>query len=333
MRRLIALAVVAAVASACGGEQPEGGAALPVPGRAVFTQGTDLWLREEDGTERLLIEAPAEHQLMQPAFSPDGRRIAYISFRLSAAAGAEIGSDLMIWDEAGGSRAVGADEAEARYTWDPRWMPDGERVWATRQRAGGASSVELIEAGTGEVLMRVEDAAGADASADGGRIAFTSSPGGADAALAVLDLGTGERMMIGSAADWGLSGPRAARWTADGERIVFAASALAETASAVPMGTAAWNGAEDIWAVAADGGGPTAVALVGEDQPAFAVSSDGAHVLVLGAYGLYLARLPGAREEADAPYAIAPGEFHGTFDWRGAVTAEEWEAIREAAAP
>lgn len=333
MRRLIALAVVAAAAAACGGGQPEGGGALPVPGRAVFTQGTDLWLREEDGTERMLIEAPAEQQLMQPAFSPDGRRIAYIAFRLSASEGAEIGSDLMIWDEAGGSRAIAAQDGEARYTWDPRWMPDGERVWATRQRTGGASSAELIATGTGEVLMRVDDAAGADVSADGERIAFTSSPGGADASLAVLELETGARAAVGSAAEWGLSGPRAPRWTPDGGRIVFAAGALAETASAAPMGTAAWNGAEDIWAVAADGSGLRAVALVGEDQPAFAVSSDGGHVLVRGAYGLYLARLPEVGEGADAPYAIAPGEFHGTFDWLGAVTAEEWAAIRESAAP
>lgn len=333
MRWLMALAWAAAAAlAACGGAEPEEGGALPVPGRAVFTQGRDLWMRERDGTERLLIEAPAEHQLMQPAFSPDGRRIAYISFQLSASDATAIGSDLMTWDEEGGPRAVAVHDAESPYAWNPRWMPDGERVWVTRQRVGAAPAVELVDAETGGVLMSVEDAAGADASADGERIVFASSPEGADPALAVVELATGARAEIGSASDWRLSGVRAPRWTPDG-RIVFAAGAFAETASALPAGAAARNGAEDVWIAEADGSGLRAAALVGEDQPAFAVSSDGAHLLVRGAYGLYLARLPSAGAEADPPYAIAPGEFHGTFDWRGEVSEEEWEAIRESAAP
>ena len=85
------------------------------------------------------------------------------------------------------------------------------------------------------------------------------------------------------------------------------------------------NGPEDLWVVDLETRELLQIAAIGEDQPDFAMSDDGGHVLVMGAFGIYLV----TTDATDPPYAIAPGEFHGGIDWVGGVDDEEWAAIRE----
>ena len=47
-------------------------------------------------------------------------------------------------------------------------------------------------------------------------------------------------------------------------------------------------------------------------------------MLILGAFGIYLVADP----PTDPPFAIAPGEFHGSLDWIGSVSEAEWAEIR-----
>ena len=317
----------AALFAACGNGDSES-ARLPVPGRAVFTVGVDLWLRE-DGEEQLLIAAEPGRQLMQPAFSPDGERIAYVEFRLTVEDALEIGSALLIREPDGETRRL-TEPAGATYYWNPRWMPDGDSILVGREAAGEEPRVEQRDAESGAVLSTIPGARDADPHPVGSPIAYTTGPLSERPELALFEPAIAAHLSLDPDGEWDAYSPRAPRWMPGGLQIIFAAGTPAESVSSA-AGSA--NGVEDIWIVDADGSDPRPIALVGEDQPAFSISDDARHILIRGAFGLYLARVPRPGEPIDPPFAIAPGEFHGTFDWRGAVSDEQWEAIREAAAP
>ena len=108
----------------------------------------------------------------------------------------------------------------------------------------------------------------------------------------------------------------------DADAVVFSAGQFLPQVSVSAMGL---NGPEDLWLVDLETRELLQIAAIGEDQPDFAISDDGGHVLVMGAFGMYLV----TTDATDPPYAIAPGEFHGGIDWVGVVDDEEWAAIRE----
>jgi TolB protein len=103
------------------------GAALP--GRLLFVQGGNLWIWQGDAGRQLTASGDA----FQPAWSPDGQRIAYIQRGVSY-------SDLLVLPVAGGEpvrlTADGPDSAAYSYeriyvsTWAfyPAWSPDGATI-------------------------------------------------------------------------------------------------------------------------------------------------------------------------------------------------------------
>lgn len=95
--------------------------AVSAGGAVAFLAGTgrqsDLWLRTPEGEERKLTDAPGAERW--PAFSPDGRRLAYASATAD-------GRSLRVLDldaEGGGSRVL----LSGRYG-RPAWSGDGEWV-------------------------------------------------------------------------------------------------------------------------------------------------------------------------------------------------------------
>ena len=92
---MLAAAALALMLAACGDGSADIERRIPAPGTFVYTQGVDLWIQDEQGA-RLLIAAGQDQQLLQPAISPDGRRVAYIVFQLTQAEGATIGTDLAV---------------------------------------------------------------------------------------------------------------------------------------------------------------------------------------------------------------------------------------------
>ena len=315
-----AAALLAFALTACGGAD-EIERRIPAPGTFVFTQGVDLWLQDEDGA-RLLIAAGQDQQLLQPAISPDGTQVAYIVFQLTQAEGATIGTDLAIADLDDPKQEVLVQHTrQAEFIWTPRWTPDGEALIFTHEPGELQIRIVRLDLARRSIEVLREDARDADISPDGSRLVFVNAPYSGDPHLVVRDLTDGAEIALDPEREWQPRPFRIPRFSADGEAIVFSAGQFLPQVSANALGL---NGPEDIWSYDLTTGVLTQLAAIGEDQPDFALSDDGRHVLILGAFGIYLVADP----PTDPPFAIAPGEFHGSLDWVGSVSEAEWAEIR-----
>lgn len=323
MRTVIALAAVtlAVLLAACGGANEPAERRIPAPGTIVFTSGLDLWIQDEHGA-RLLIAAEQDQQLLQPAISPDGTQVAYIVFQLTQAEGTTIGTDLAVASLDDPKQVILVQHArQAEFVWTPRWTPDGKSLIFTHEPGELMIRVVRLDLERREVEILREDARDADISPDGTRIVFVNEPYGGDPHLVVRDLASGAEMVLDPERTWEPRPFRIPRFAADGDSVLFSAGQFLPQASAAARGL---NGPEDIWSYNLTTGALIQLAAIGEDQPDFALSDDGRHVLILGAFGVYLVADP----PSDPPFAIAPGEFHGSLDWIGSVTESEWEEIR-----
>lgn len=144
----------------------------------VFDILGDLYTLPVDGGEATRITQGAAFD-MQPRFSPDGKRIGFISDRDG---GNQVWS---IAADGSNSRAV-TNDANATFS-SPEWMPDGVRIVASRhddRQANTAFDLYLLglDGGPGiKLIGREKDALGAAVSPDGRWIYFnrTSGEGGA----------------------------------------------------------------------------------------------------------------------------------------------------------
>lgn len=309
--------------AACGGDgDGDIERRIPVPGLLVFTLGIDLWIQDEDGA-RLWLAAKQDQQLLMPAISPDGKRVAFVVFQLTQAEGTSVGSDLAVAD-LDDPRPVFLfkHEQQGEFAWSPRWMPDGESLLFTYQQSRVGVRIERVDIENGAVTVVREDAHDVDISDDGSRLVFVNTPFNGDPHLVVLSLEDGTETVLDPNREWEPRPVRIPRFSSDGRSVVFSAGQFLPQVSSVALGL---NGPEDIWSVDLVSGELTQLAAIGEDQPDFVISADGRHVLIMGAFGLYLVETP----PRDPPYAIAPGEFHGSLDWIGSVSEAEWQEIRE----
>ena len=320
---LLSLLPLATLFIACGGgservvEQR-----IPAPGTFVYTQGVDLWIQDEDGA-RLLMAAGQDQQLLHPAISPDGVRVAYVVFQLTQAEGSTIGTDLAIADLSNPEQQIVVEHTkQAEFIWNPRWSPDGGSLIFTHEPGELLIRIARLDLQRGVVDILREDARDADVSADGSQIVFVSAPYSGDPHLVVRDLVDGSELVLDSEREWQPRPYRIPRFVPDANAVVFSAGQFLPQVSVSALGL---NGPEDLWVVDLENRELLQIAAIGEDQPDFAMSDDGGHVLVMGAFGIYLV----TTDATDPPYAIALGEFHGGIDWVGSVDDEEWAAIRE----
>jgi Tol biopolymer transport system component len=324
MGRIAVLPIVllAWVLFACGEGTVEVGRRIPAPGIFVFTQGVDLWIQDEDGA-RLLIAAEQDQQLLQPSISPDGTRVAYVVFQLTQAEGATIGTDLAIAELSNPTQVILVQHArQAEFVWTPRWSPDGESLIFTHEPGNLVIRIARFDLRDREVEILREDARDADLSPDGTRLVFVNAPYSGDPHLVVRDLSDGGERVLDPDRQWQPRPFRIPQFSADGAAIIFSGGEFLPQVSGTARGL---NGPEDIWRYDLASGDLIQLAAIGEDQPDFALSDDGSHVLILGTFGIYLVADP----PRDPPFAIAPGEFHGNLDWIGSVSEAEWAEISE----
>lgn len=196
--------------------------AAPTPngqGGYMFSGGSDIYVMNTDGTHLVQLtqslEAAASRD--EPAWSPDGARIAYRSNE---------GGDLDVWImNADGTNAHTLTEA-GTYNGEPVWSPDGTKIAFDSDQGRPDRSIGLniwVMNADGSDPIRLTDTDAGDIvtswSPDGTRIAFQRSVNHSDYAWDVWVMnadGTGQHQLT----DWvGRDG--GARWSPDGTQLMF----------------------------------------------------------------------------------------------------------------
>jgi TolB protein len=137
------------------------------PGKQTFR----LVVTDADGENaRILIESP--EPIMSPAWSPDGRKLAYVSFEKDK-------SEIYVQTLRSGARRRVSSRAGVNGA--PAWSPDGRQLALTLSKADGNLDIYTLDLSS-QVLRRLTERSSIDTepawSADGQSVFFTSDRAG-----------------------------------------------------------------------------------------------------------------------------------------------------------
>ena len=186
---LIATAALATVLLLLATPSRPAGAAFPGEnGKIVFVRGADnnseIYVMDGDGSGQTRLTNNLANDTL-PAFSSDGRHVAFTSRRDSV--GSQVNDEIYVMDAADGDGDGNGDNL-TRITnslvneFQPAFSPDGERIAFTSNRTGNNEVYVMNADGTNQI--RLTNNAARDArpafAPDGERIAFTSNRTGND---------------------------------------------------------------------------------------------------------------------------------------------------------
>jgi hypothetical protein len=293
--------------SQAGTSAPEQSALLSVGGEVsvdeqpltrgfAFVRDRNLWLRSTDLMRDRAVtfyEYPALASM--PAWSPDGRWIAYILDPGTAGSTTEL---WLIRPDGTGARRVASANSSRPISY-PQFAPDGTLlVCQARSLVGG--DVELgwtwdlhrVDTATGKLTLLQSSTTMPAVSWVDGRVVFirdtATSDGALEQSLVVSDLdGSHERTIVGPGLMNGLSAPA---WSPNGTKVVFASVGLANPSGFGKAGLAAplmHGGVWDLWVVPASGGTPTLMSAVQEDLPFPQWPLDGSRIYFISPTGFW----------------------------------------------
>ena len=155
----------------------------------TFYSYEDIYVRDRrSGEVRQLTDGL---RAQDPAVSPDGRQVAFVTNELGTM------SLALIPFEGGNHRVlIAGKDGDQLYT--PRWSPDGRYIVYSRWRLGGDRDIYLVEVATGKTRRLTADRAlDTDPmfSPDGERIYFSSNRTGI-VNIYCLELGTGKLWQV-----------------------------------------------------------------------------------------------------------------------------------------
>jgi len=315
-------------------------AAAAVPGRIVTVRAGALVVIDA-GRTMTIVPPPAGGEVKTPAWSPDGRSIAYAQTSRSAAprAGRPSPDELPTTDllvaaaDGSGARVAVRHDGPGGQVDGPVWTPDGRALVYSYYRAAydgdqfvaDTLEVRRSDLGTGATTTLVQNASSPTLSGDGRQLAYLRDDSAVGQSVVVAPFGeAAERTLVRPADFAQLQGPAL---SPDGAIVAFAAArvptagsigrdtlALAPRDLARSLLAAAPASAHgfpwEIWLVPAAGGAARQVTSIGEDSPFVRWSPDGARLLVAGGGGLYLVDL----RAGTTSFVDASGS-HGGVDW------------------
>ena len=175
--------------------------------KIAFTSTRDgneeIYVMDADGRNQVrLTDNPAEDY--DPAWSPDGRKIAFVSNR-------DRGVDrIYVMDSDGRNLMLLTKESGGT---GPSWSPDGLRIVFSRNKGGRHICVMDADGGNQNLLTHVGFNTLPAWSPDGKRIAFVSH----NNSIIVMDEdGTNQERLVGEDLPWGYPS-----WSPDGLRIAY----------------------------------------------------------------------------------------------------------------
>jgi Tol biopolymer transport system component len=224
---------------------------VPAIGQLAFVRNGQIFLVNSDGSGLMQLTDTPGASNIDPAWSPDGQRLAFASNR---AGGAD-------WDiyvmSADGSNIV--RRTSGGYNADPAWSPDGRQI-AFTSRLNGSAAISVVAADGNAATRVLLDRPGYDGnpawSPDGRQITFSSDWRAYDIVYDLYAMnadGSGPRELLAAP----FFGPPImylqSSWSPDGQRI--AVGLFADDYSLFPPGSIA--------VVNADGSGPKVIAQFG----------------------------------------------------------------------
>jgi copper transport protein len=280
----------------------------PTGGLIVFgpDNDTNLWLlRLPDGKPERLTSLKAGEFSSSPAWSPDGKQIAFSYYKLPANSKLPVpdGTDLYVVNADGsGPRMVAQHDIRGATLQNPVWRPDGSAVlvaYQARPPTGGLDlGIDSIDIATGERTRLVANASYPSISKDGQRLAYVRLPAGE---VRVQTLwwsasdGSDPHQILGPNMFLKYSG---VRFAPNGEQIVFAGigdgtnyrepsggrlDLFGLVGRWLEPGIAYANGEEwDLWTIELTGRNLRRLTKLGEDLPVPAWSPDGQSIAFLG---------------------------------------------------
>jgi Tol biopolymer transport system component len=109
-----------------------------------YPEGT-LWRNKLDGSERLQLTYPPMYPVL-PRWSPDGKKIVFFEFALSADKPARI---YEVSSESGSPRQLIPDDP--RHQLDPNWSPDGSKIVYGGQSGDATSAIRILDLASHQV--------------------------------------------------------------------------------------------------------------------------------------------------------------------------------------
>ena len=189
-----------------------------IPGSGIYATSDD-----GEGTTAIVRSSFAISGVgtpVEPAWSPDGNSIAFVSrsFAFGPESFSSVSRDIYVAD-VNGERVTQLTNTPGAAEYAPSWSPDGKMIVYDRTVPATRGDIWIMNAdgsGQRELFATDENESYPSFSPDGSKIVFSSSRDG-DSEIYVMDVtGEGLRKLTGNTyADW------APHWSADGSQIVF----------------------------------------------------------------------------------------------------------------